>query len=166
MLVMAKNEETVEPTDDFPNTGRLIGIDYGTVRIGIAICDASQSICSPFETYYRKTLQKDGEYFQRMIKEEQVVGLVIGLPVHASGDDSKKSIEAKGFAKWLQKVTELPIKMFDERYTSLLADQLMGVANLTKKQRKARLDKIAAQMILSGFLESARNDESPRPIED
>src|SRR5271168_1574847 len=135
-------------------TGRLAGIDYGTVRIGIAISDARQTLASPYENYTRRSPQSDAEYFRRLAREEQVVQFVVGLPVHLSGRESQKSIEARAFGQWLTAETGLPVEFFDERFTSSEAEQFLGAAELTKKQRKARLDKLAAQIMLTAFLES------------
>jgi putative Holliday junction resolvase len=147
--------------------GRLAGIDYGTVRIGIALSDARQTLASPFENYTRRSLPADAEYFRRLVREEQIVQFVVGLPVHLSGRESQKSTEARAFGKWLTAETGLPVGYFDERFTSSEAEQYLGSAELTKKQRKARLDKLAAQIMLSAYLESqARGADEPQPLDD
>ncbi len=147
--------------------GRLAGIDYGTVRIGIAVSDARQTLASPFENYTRRSLQADAEYFRRLAHDEQVVEFVVGLPVHLSGRESQKSIEARAFGQWLAAQTGLPVAYFDERFTSSEAEQFLGAAELTKKQRKARLDKLAAQIMLTAYLESrARGSDEPRALDD
>lgn len=137
-----------------PTEGKLAGIDYGTVRIGVAICDPGQSFASPYENYNRSSEQIDAQYFTSMVKEESIVGLVVGLPLHLSGDESEKSIEARAFGAWLGEITGLPVVFHDERFTSSAAEDALLAANLTKKRRKARLDMLAAQMILRGFLDS------------
>jgi len=139
---------------DFPRRGRLAGIDYGTVRIGVAVSTPDQTFASPHETYTRKSPQADWEYFRRLAKHEELVGFVVGLPVHAAGHDSAKSLEARRFAEGLTAATGLPVAFFDERYTSLEAEQMLEQAGLTSKRRKERIDMLAAQLILSGFLES------------
>lgn len=143
----------------FPTEGRLAGIDYGTVRIGIAISDPDQALASPLENYTRRDLAADGRRFQQLVKEDRIVGFVVGLPVYTSGDESQKSLEAREFGKWLGELTELPVTFFDERYTSVEAEQILGAAQLTKKQRKKRLDMLAAQIMLSSYLESQRDAE-------
>ncbi len=79
---------------------------------------------------------------------------MVGLPVHTSGHDSQKSQEARKFGHWLGETTGLPVEYFDERYTSLEAEQILGQANFTKKRRKARIDQLAAQIMLTAYLES------------
>jgi putative Holliday junction resolvase len=141
-------------TDDFPTTGRLAGIDYGTVRIGVAVCDADRILASPLETYHRGTVGNDADYFRRLVHEERLVGFVVGLPVHGGGQESQKSIEARQFGRWLGEQTGLPVRFQDERYTSVFAERSLLDAGLTKKRRKQRLDKLAAQAILAAYLES------------
>ena len=154
------NESEAFSSDPLPAEGRLAGIDYGTVRVGLAICDPGQEFCSPFENYNRRNTELDGHYFQEFVKEESIVGLVVGLPLHMSGDESEKSREARSYGAMLRELTGLPVAFHDERFTSSIAEDSMLAANLTKKQRKARLDMLAAQLILKGFLDSRRQFEN------
>ncbi|QDU54712.1 Holliday junction resolvase RuvX [Aeoliella mucimassa] len=144
---------------------RIAGIDYGTVRVGIAIADAMVGIASPHETYQRQTPEVDARYFKRLATDEALVRFVVGLPVHLSGEESQKSHEARKFGAWLTEITGLPVDFFDERYSSAQAEEMLQAANLTKKRRKARLDALAAQIMLSAYLESgARSDDNPGSI--
>ena len=147
--------------------GRIAGIDYGTVRVGIALADASTRIASPLENYTRRTPDLDAEFFRRLIARERIDRLIVGLPVHADGGESAKSVEVRGFGRWLAEVTGLDVVYFDERYTTVEADELLREVGLTAKQRKARLDKLAAQIMLAAYLERAADDESdPQPLDD
>src|SRR4051812_10527919 len=119
-----------------PITGRIAGIDYGTVRIGIAVTDPDRRFASPYENYTRRDEVADGKRFKRLADEERLVGLVVGLPVHTSGEESQKSREARVFGEWLKTVTGLPVQYFDERYTSVFAEELLGQAKMTNKRRK------------------------------
>ncbi len=146
--------------------GRIAGIDFGTVRIGIATADLETAIASPFETYTRRSPALDADYFRTLAKEERFVRFVVGLPVHLSGNDSQKSQEARTFGQWLNELTQVPVDYFDERYTSLEAENILSQANFTKKRRKARIDQLAAQIMLSAYLEAgARNQNSPQGLE-
>ena len=75
--------------------GRLLGVDTGTVRVGLAVCDADRIIASPLEIRERQVDDRDAAYFREVVKREQIVGIVLGLPLHTSGNESKKSIEAR-----------------------------------------------------------------------
>ena len=79
--------------------------------------------------------------------------LVIGLPLHMDGRESTKSREAREFGNWLHRITSLPIDYHDERCTSVQAESILLQAELTSKQRKARTDKVAAQILLQAFLD-------------
>lgn len=147
-------------------TGRVAGIDYGTVRIGIAISDARRTLASPLANYNRRSLKADGEYFAQLVKEEQVSLLVVGLPVRSDGQESKKSLEVRRFGQWLQETTGAPVEYFDERFTSREAQQLLGNAHLSKQKRKERLDKLAAQILLTAYLESSGGELSPGALDD
>lgn len=138
----------------FPDTGRLAGIDFGTARIGVAVTDPSQSLASPLANYTRRSETLDAAWFAALASDERIAGFVVGLPVHVSGDESAKSQEARAFGEWLAVVTGRPVCFHDERYSSALAEQLLGEAGLTKKRRRERLDKLAAQLILTAYLEA------------
>lgn len=145
-----------------PNLGRVVGIDYGTVRIGIAISDPDRVLSSPYETYNRKNLSVDTAYFQRLAQENNVTQFVVGLPLHLSGQESEKSQEAVQFAHWLHELTGVPVDFVDERFSSVEAERYLRSANLSAKKLKARRDKLAAQIILSTYLESGpmRRDQA------
>jgi putative holliday junction resolvase len=147
--------------------GRVAGIDFGTVRIGIAISDADRTIASPLENYTRRGPQQDAERFRRLAVDEDVRLFVVGLPVHLSGEESRKSLEARQFGEWLEKTTSVPVTYLDERFTSVEAEQHLISADMTRKKRKARLDKLAAQILLAAYLESQGKDSGPpRALDD
>lgn len=137
-----------------PSPGRVAGIDYGTVRIGVALSDPDRVLASPYETYVRKSPVRDAEYFRRLVAEERVSAFVLGLPLHLSGDLSEKAKEVLEFGKKLVEWTGLDVDYVDERYTSVEAERILRSAKLTDKKRKERRDKIAAQILLSAYLES------------
>ncbi len=146
---------TTEPVSSpFPVRGRLFGIDYGTRRVGVAVSDLFQKLASPLHNYERNGGQADEHFFRKLADEYEAVGLVVGLPIHLSGDESEKSREARRYASWLSKVTKLPVAFQDERFTSAEAEAMLLQAELTKKQRKARIDKLAAQLLLQAWLDS------------
>lgn len=139
---------------DIPTRGRIAGVDYGTVRIGIAISDHSQQLASPLETYTRSGLDADARRFRRLVQEEGLVLFVVGLPIHGDGRESQKSREARTFGAWLTASTGIPVAYYDERYTSVEAERILQDVGFTKKRRDARRDMLAAQLLLQAFLES------------
>ncbi len=150
-----------------PLKGRIAGIDYGTIRVGIAISDPDQTLASPLETYQRRNDPLDGERFRRLVSEERIVRFVVGLPVHLDGRESQKSLEARSFGQWLQETTGIEVEFFDERFTTHEAEVYLAGAQLSKKKRKARLDKLAAQIMLTGYLERqhTRGDLPHEPLQ-
>jgi putative holliday junction resolvase len=145
---------------------RIAGIDYGTVRIGIALADTEVDIASPYENYTRRSTALDADYFAALAKDERIDRFVVGLPVHLHGGESQKSTEARSFGAWLHTVTAVPVEYFDERFTTAEADELLSAAKLTKKQRQARRDQLAAQIMLTAYLESgSRGSDVPQSID-
>jgi putative holliday junction resolvase len=141
----------------FPETGRLLGIDYGTVRIGVSVCDPLRILVSPLEIRQVSGREADGRYFKELAKREQASGFVVGLPIHCDGGESDKSREARAFAVWLQEAASLPVRLFDERFTTSAAQQRMGPGKGKKKGSRVRqIDAIAALVLLESFLEAAR----------
>ena len=102
---------------------RIAGIDYGTVRIGIALADTEVGIASPFENYTRRSTALDARILRQLAKEERIGRFVVGLPVHLHGGESQKSTEARAFGEWLGEVTGVPVEYFDERFTTAEADE-------------------------------------------
>jgi len=145
--------------EQLPKEGRLAAIDYGTVRIGIAVCDPSQRWTTPCETWNRQP-NRDEAFFRELVRREQLVGFVVGLPVHCDGKESQKSTEARAFAKWLRAITSLPVVLFDERFSTSQAKSLLAESGLSPQKRKAKLDQLAAHIILESFLESNRTISS------
>lgn len=156
-------------TEATPSTqpGRIAAIDYGTVRIGIAISDRERRIASPYENYARGGEQADARRFARLVAEEDVKLFVVGLPVHLSGGESQKSREARRFGEWLSGTTGVCVEYFDERYTSAHAEELLLGVDMSRKQRKQRRDMLAAQILLAAFLEAGcRSNDSPGSFSD
>lgn len=144
-----------------PREGRLLGIDFGTKRVGIAVSTWEQNIASPLENYTRKNKDQDARHFVRIVQEYDIVGLVVGLPVHMSGDEGGKAREARAFGNWLAAETERPVSYWDERFTSSMAEEHLMAAELSKKKRKGRLDMLAAQILLQSFLEAEDRSREP-----
>ena len=154
-------------TEPLPRCGRLAGIDYGDVRIGIALTDSEQRLATPYENYTRGGSEADARRFRRLVEEEQIVGFVVGLPVRGSGHESQKSRDARRFAQWLRGATGAAVCFFDERYTTVEAEQILEAAQLTGKRRKQRRDMVAAQITLAAFLESgSRGGAEPGSLDD
>ena len=149
-----------------PKSERVAGIDFGTVRIGIAVADLEVGIAGPYETYTRRSEAKDADYFLQLAREERLTRFVVGLPVHLDGQESQKSHEAREFGRWLGDITSLPVEFFDERFSSAQAEEILQDAQLTKKRRQERIDQLAAQIMLTAYLEAgAQGQDEPGGLE-
>ncbi len=165
-IVAQSSKRPVEQPAILPRDGVLLGIDYGTKRVGIAVSDMYQKYASPLFNHQRQGRQADERFFLKLIPEYRPVGLVVGLPIHLSGDESEKSREARRFAAWLSGLFSLPADFQDERFSSFQAEQLMLQAELNARQRKARIDKLAAQILLQTFLDRRQQESHAIPVED
>lgn len=154
---------TTSPTSDplpdsapvpFPTQGRLLGCDYGTKRLGLAISNPEQTIASPFENCPRADKVQELRHLRQVVQDYRVVGLIVGLPVHLSGDEGGKAREARAFGDGLSQTLSLPVRYWDERYSSAIAEAHLISFDMSRKKRKARLDKLAAQVILQSYLDS------------
>jgi putative Holliday junction resolvase len=147
--------------DSFPTQGRLAAIDFGSVRIGIALCDPDRILASPLGVHPAANWRDDGDYFCSLAREERIVGFVVGLPIHCDGGESRSSLECRQFARWLQSETATPVRLFDERFTTADAKQRMLAGGYSRKAKKQRVDAVAALVLLESFLEASRHRGRP-----
>ncbi len=141
--------------------GRIVGIDYGLKRIGIAVSDTSKIISSPRPTIAAKrkaeqTVITIAEELATIEKEtgSAVEQVVVGLPLKMSGQSSHLTDEVVHFVELLSAAIDIPVKTWDERLTSVQADRSLQEANLTRKRRSKMIDSVAAVIILQSYLES------------
>lgn len=155
------SESPPPPPDPFPDRGALLGIDFGTKRLGFAVCNREQTIASPVENYTRSSRDQDSRTLRRLVEEYTVVGLVIGLPVHMSGEEGSMARHVREFGDWAAALTGLPLRYADERFSSMTAEAHLFAVEMTNKKRKQRLDMLAAQTILQHYLD--RPDKTGKP---
>ncbi|MCK4694582.1 MAG: Holliday junction resolvase RuvX [Candidatus Cloacimonetes bacterium] len=131
---------------------RIMGIDYGSVRIGIALSDPMQIISRP----YKVILNKGKEVFfeiKEIIESQNVGKVVLGLPYKLDGGDSEKTIEVREFEKHLKEVISIPIILWDETYTTSDANEILKEMGYNTRESRKVVDKIAASIILKDFLD-------------
>ena len=131
---------------------RIMALDVGDVRIGIALSDLLQTIASPYETYRRKGFRKDIDYILKLAGEKEVGHIVSGLPLSMDGSENEQSAKVREFAEALAASTEIPVSFADERFTTVSAERLLISADVSREGRKKVVDKIAAAIILEGYL--------------
>ncbi len=142
---------------------RWAGIDYGERRIGLALGDPGETIASPATTLSGTgTASGNARAVLRWAADNQVGGLVIGLPLNMDGSVGPQAKLTQDFAEQTRREGNLPVEFWDERLSSFQADELMRSAGLTHAKRKKLRDALAAQVILQSFLDARRAQrESP-----
>ncbi len=141
--------------------GRVLGVDYGEVRVGLAVSDPERTIAFPLATYTRRKCAQDEAFFRTLAADQAVERVVVGLPLHLAGHEGQNAAAARAFGQWLAETTRLPIVFWDERYTTVDAERALWSAGLTHKQRKARRDRVAAQILLQSYLDASGQGAEP-----
>lgn len=135
---------------DFPRSGRILGLDWGARRCGVAVSDEKRDFVFIRPQINIKNQNELLDAVLRLISEEKAVGLVMGLPLHADGSDSETTVQVKAFANNLSEHTNLPIIFIEENLTSTMAEQEMGQKSWVKK--KSELDSMSAKIILENAI--------------
>jgi putative Holliday junction resolvase len=136
------------------SAGKILAIDSGRVRLGLAISDVDRKFSFPLETYTRRDPAKDLAHLRAVVAEEGIAMLLVGLPIHNDGREGDSVREARALGDWLAAELALPVRYYDERFTTVQAEALLWNAGLTHAQRKARRDRVAAQILLQTYLEA------------
>lgn len=138
---------------------RILGIDYGTKRIGIAVSDPTRTITSPLTTLQRRVGKRPPwRELEAIVRDLEVTEVVIGLPLVLSGEESEWAAEVRRFAADIERRYALPVHLYDERMTSVAAERIVRSSGLRRSERenKARIDATAAALILENYLEWSR----------
>ena len=138
--------------DALPGGGRLIGLDVGSRTIGLALCDAGWSIASPAHTINRGKFTRDKGLLAAFIGEQQVKGIVVGLPFNLDGSESPRSQSSRAFARNLADMG-LPILLWDERWSTQAVTRTLLEADASRARRDVLVDKLAASYILQGAID-------------
>lgn len=144
--------------------GRLLGIDVGSKTLGLALSDVTRTIASPLMTLRRARFREDAAALVRIIAENDVSGLVIGLPVSMDGREGPRCQSVRQFADNLLALVDLPVAFWDERWSTVAVERmLVAEADLSRKRRRDVVDKSAASYILQGVLDflAVRRGVSP-----
>ena len=134
--------------------GRIMGIDYGRVRIGIALTDLLKTIASPYEVYKSVSRKADIDYFVRLIKEKEVEKIVLGLPLNMDGSEGERAHKTRAFGEELEKTSKIPVVYQDERLSSVEAENYLLDGDVRRDKRKNLIDKVSACIILEDYLRS------------
>lgn len=137
---------------------KVVGIDFGEKRIGIALSDDKQNIALPFKTIETETKPRlTAEKLKKTLASYKLKKLVIGLPLHLDGKESPMSIKVRDFAKILEEVFHLPVDFMDERLTSSYIEKEMKGMDASRKTRAKNVDQLSATLLLQTYLDRQNN---------
>jgi putative Holliday junction resolvase len=147
-----------------PAKGRLIGLDLGTKTIGLAVSDVERRIASPLRTLARGAFQKDADALIGIFAEFGVVAVVLGLPLDLEGHEGPRAQSTRAFARNLSTRTELPIALWDERFSTAVVTRSLIEHDVSRAKRAKVVDKLAAAYILQGVLDRLASHARGRDI--
>ena len=136
---------------------RLIGLDLGSKRIGISICDEKQLIATPFKTINRSTAKELIDELRGIIKENDIKGIIIGNPINMDGSLGSSAQSVKDTSNNIEKSINLPICLWDERLSTVGAFNLSSQLDVNVSKREKKIDENAAAFILQGALDFLNN---------
>ena len=143
---------------DLPRAGRLLAVDWGEVRLGLALSDPTQTLASPLETLVRRPGKRfPMPRFLELVRQHQPVGLVVGLPFSPEGGETDASRAARELAETLQRRTDLPVDHWDERMSTARALGVIREQGGSVRGRKADVDALAAAVVLQHYLDGRRD---------
>lgn len=147
---------------------RILGLDFGLRRVGVAVSDPDRRIASPVEVYERRAERADASHFRSMVEEYRVDRIVIGLPLLGHGEEGPSAKLARAWGAWLSDRTGVPVRFIDERYSTVEAEELLRAGGLKASRRRSLRDMVAAQLLLQAYLDAGCPEaEAPAsPLDD
>lgn len=138
-------------------TGKILAVDFGDVRTGLAVSDPSRFLASGIGYISPGGIEKTADAVSETAKAERVVAIVVGLPKNMDGSEGSRANRCKKFAAMLEERTGLPVAMFDERMTTMTASRYLNATNTRGSKRKQVIDTLSAQIILQNCLDRLKN---------
>jgi putative holliday junction resolvase len=142
---------------------RILALDYGTKRIGVALSDELGWTAQPLETFERRTLNRDIAHIASLIKSHEVGKVVLGLPLQLDGREGPAIQAMREFVTKLEQGISVPIVLWDERMTTKAAEDLLIAADVSRKKRKGTVDRVAAAILLQSYLASLESAATTEP---
>lgn len=139
---------------------RILGLDYGSKTVGVAATDEMGITVQTVETIFRKEenkLRRTYARIEELIEELNISSIVVGLPLNMDGSESVRSAMCRDFAANVERRTGLPVIMWDERLTTVQAEEILIESGVARQDRKKYIDKIAAQIILEDYVLNSKN---------
>lgn len=138
---------------------KIMAVDYGDVRTGLAVCDRTEFLASPIGVIEERNMTELVMKVLFMAEQYMVEEIIVGLPKNMDGTEGDRALKCRQFGDMLMNVTELPIKMWDERRTTITAHNVLNETNVRGKKRKAVVDEVAATIILESYLKFRENQK-------
>ncbi|WP_281855952.1 Holliday junction resolvase RuvX [Litoreibacter halocynthiae] len=135
----------------------VVGLDLGTVTLGVAVSDSFLSVATPLETIKRKKFGLDAAALLAIMEKRSVAGVVLGLPLNMDGSEGPRVQSTRAFARNLSRLTDAPITFWDERLSTVAAERALLEADTSRKRRAEVIDHVAAGFILQGALDRIRH---------
>lgn len=139
---------------------KIVALDIGTVRIGIATSDIMEIIASAYEVYRRKSMEIDTKYIANLVKNLNAGLIVIGLPLKMDGSEGQSVQMAKSFGDELAKLVDVEVVYQDERLSTVSAERILIESGMRREKRKDKIDSIAATIILQTYLDKKSNSKA------
>lgn len=133
--------------------GALLGLDPGTKTIGVAVSDERRSLASPLEVIARGGMARDLSRLREIVDARGATGIVMGMPLHMDGSAGRRAQSVRAFSRHVEDALGLPVLFWDERLSTVAAEEAMIEADVSRAKRAARIDALAAASILQGALE-------------
>ena len=144
---------------------RLLGLDVGDVRIGVAVCDSLEIAAFPVGVVRRVgSLKRDVATVAAVATEQEAEGIVIGLPLSLNGDVGPQAQKTQGFARALSNILPMPVVLWDESLSSVEAEELLIAQGMSRAKRREKIDQTAAALILESYLLHRRATNAPRDV--
>lgn len=137
---------------------RILGIDYGDVRIGLALSDPTETLASALPPLEAKSMRKSIDEVATIAKQNQVGLLVVGLPLNMNGSEGPQAAKVRAFAVNLEKVSSVPVVMKDERLTTVMVTRAFDETGVKKSKRLSLVDSASAQVILQNYLDGKKRE--------
>lgn len=133
---------------------RILALDHGTKRIGVALSDELGWTAQPLETYERRTLERDIAHIRDLVQTHEVGQVLLGLPLRLNGEEGPAVQAVHQFLERLADALPVPVVTWDERMTTKAAEELLIAADMSRKKRKGVIDRVAAAIMLQSYLEA------------
>jgi len=135
-----------------------MGLDIGTKNIGVAVSDETCTLAQSREVIRRKSIEQVVSRIKELLEKFKVEEIVVGLPINMNGTEGEKAAESRKWADMLKEKLAVSVYLWDERLSTREAENIMISGNVSRKKRKVSIDKLAAQIILQGYLDSLKRE--------